>query len=291
MYPAACNYRAPTSLAEVSRLLGEEEVKLIAGGQSLLPMMRLRLSRPRVVVDLRWVPDLAFIRAEDSALHIGAMTTQATIEDNAAIQQRWPWLTETAAAVGDRQVRNLGTIGGSLAHSDPSADWTAMALANDATISLHGVAGRRTVQVEPFLRGAFDPWLEPTEVVTCVTFPARQATTVGAYWKFRHPASGYAVAGAAIVLSLEDDGHFRDVRVAITGVAPIAYRARRVEEALETERVQTVDVAVVCAGATHGVDALSDTFADAEYRAHLASLVTERALSAALARHSTSART
>jgi aerobic carbon-monoxide dehydrogenase medium subunit len=288
VYPASFEYCAPTSLAEVSRLLADDagaaEVKLIAGGQSLLPMLRLRLIRPRLVVDLQRVPGLATIGYDPKVLQLGAMTTHASIEDSAELGQHWPWLAETAAAIGDRHIRNLGTIGGSLAHADPSADWTAMALAGEAVLEVSGTGGARSVSAEPFLRGAYETSLEPSEVVTSVSFPTRQQATGGSYRKFRHPASGYAVAGAAVVLSLGPDDRLSEVRVGITGVASIAYRARAVELALEGEQPTPQALVGAAAEAAHDVEALADTFADAEFRAHLAMIVTERALIAALQR-------
>ncbi len=288
MYPASFDYCAPVSLAAVSRLLADDagaaEVKLIAGGQSLLPMLRLRLIRPRLLVDLRRVPGLATVRHEPTALHLGALTTHASIEDSAELGQAWPWLAETAASIGDRHIRNLGTIGGSLAHADPSADWTAMALAGEAVLEVSGTNGVRSVPAERFLRSAYETSLEPSEVVTSVSFRSRAHPTGGAYRKFRHPASGYAVAGAAVVLSIGADGSLSDVRVGITGVASIAYRARGVEQTLEGEQPTPETLVGAAAHAAREVEAVADTFADAQFRAHLATIVTERALFAALQR-------
>jgi carbon-monoxide dehydrogenase medium subunit len=292
MYPSSFDYRAPTTLEEVSRLLTENDVKLIAGGQSLLPMLRLRLVRPKLVVDLARIPGLSYIRQQSERLQLGAMTTQAEIEDNVELVRQWPWLVETAASIGDRQIRNLGTIGGTLAHADPSADWAAMVLAADAMLEVYGTNGRRAILAEEFLRSAYETALNASEVVTSIIFPARQQPTSGAYRKFRHPASGYAVAGAAVVVSLEADGRLSNVRVGVTGVASIAYRARFVELALEGEPAEQDRLVAAAARAAHGVEPLADTFADAEFRGHLAALVTERALVAALerVRRSTSAR-
>jgi carbon-monoxide dehydrogenase medium subunit len=211
------------------------------------------------------------------------MVRHADIEDSAKLRDRTPWLVETAGAIGDRQVRNLGTIGGSLAHADPSADWTAMALAAEAHVVVTGRRGERSVAAEEFLRGAFDTCLELSEIVTSVSFPVRDRASAGAYAKFRHPASGYAVAGAAVLLSVGRDNRLCEVRVSITGVGPVAYRARQVEQELETEPLDA-HIAAAASHAADGVEVLADTFADREFRAHLATIVTERAVQSALQR-------
>jgi carbon-monoxide dehydrogenase medium subunit len=284
MYPSSFDFLAPATLEEASHLLAEDDVKLIAGGQSLLPLLRLRLVRPRLIVDLRRIPGLSYIRCERDSLHIGALTPQADIEDSVELWDRWPWLAETAASIGDRQVRNLGTLGGTLAHSDPSADWPAMVLAAEAVLTMRGTDGTLSVPAEQFLMSPFETALKQSEIVTSIDFPSRDQPTVGAYRKFRHPASGYAVAGAAVVLSVGANRRLSSARIGITGVASVAYRARAVEVELEGSEPDTELVRKAASKAAVGIEAVADTFADREFRAHLACIVTERALVAALER-------
>src|SRR5712691_8484183 len=195
MYPAPFEYHAPRSIAEAIALLTQhgDQAKVISGSQSLVPLMKLRLTTPAHVVDLRKVPGMSGIREEGGALVIGALTTHRAIERSEAVRAKLPILPEAAALIGDPQVRNLGTIGGSLAHADPSADWPAVTTALDASVQIAGKKGERTVKIEDFIVGPLTTALGPGELLVQVRVPIPGARSGAAYEKYPHPASRFAV--------------------------------------------------------------------------------------------------
>ncbi len=279
MYPAAFDYKRPASVDEAVALLVEhgDEAKVLAGGHSLIPAMKLRLARPSVVVDIGRIAGLSYIREAGGAIAVGATTTHAEIEASPLLRARSPLLAETAAHIGDMQVRNKGTVGGSLAHADPAADYPAAILALDAEIDVVGPRGRRTVRAADFFVDLLQTAMAPDELLVEVRVPATMATV--AYVKTEQKASGFALAGAAAVVGA--DG----IRVGITGVAAKAYRASGVEQALAGHR--RPDTAAIAAAAAHAADRvepLGDIHASPEYRAHLAQVNTRRAIERALGR-------
>jgi carbon-monoxide dehydrogenase medium subunit len=280
MIPAAFEYRRPETLEEALGILAEhgEDAKLLAGGHSLLPAMKLRLAEPRILVDLRRVGELRFIRDVEGGFSIGAMATHDAIASSALLQEGCPLLGETARAIGDPQVRGWGTLGGSLAHADPAADWPAAMLALDAVMVLAGPGGRREVPATEFFLGLFETALQPGEALVEVRVPATDASV--AYVKTRQKASGFALCGVAAVL---DGGA---ARVAVTGVAAGPYRALEVERALAEAGPAPEALGPASRRAAEGVEPLSDHHASGEYRAHLACLNTRRALERALERAS-----
>jgi carbon-monoxide dehydrogenase medium subunit len=233
MIPSPFDYYAPTSLREALDLLAQHQnAKLLAGGHSLLPLMKLRLAVLPTLIDLGRVPDLAYIREEGDTIAIGAMTTHAEIEGSDLLHRRAPLLPETAAEIGDVQVRNRGTLGGTLAHADPAADYPAALLALEAEFTLTGSNGSRTVPAEQFFVDILTTALEPGEVLTEVRFAADRTGTGSAYRKLHQPASGFAIVGVAARLELDGGRRCRQARVGVTGVAPKGYRATGVENAL-----------------------------------------------------------
>jgi carbon-monoxide dehydrogenase medium subunit len=274
--PAAFDYVRASSVEEALELLARhgEDAKILAGGHSLLPAMKLRLAQPRVLIDLGRVPGLAGIRPADGRIEIGALTTHAEIEASEFLASSCPLLPETAATIGDVQVRNRGTLGGSLAHADPAADWPAAILALDAEIEAAGPGGRRTIPAAEFFVDLFQTALRPGEILTAVR--VRPTGPAVAYEKFAQKASGFAVAGVAAVLS---DG---PARVAVTGVAAKAYRATAAEKALRKLSPASIDAAAE--RAADGVEPLGDLHASAEFRAHLAKVLARRALRRAATR-------
>ena len=279
MYAASFDYHRPSTVDEAIALLTKhgDEAKLLAGGHSLIPAMKLRLARPGVIVDIGRIANLNYIREAGGAIAIGAMTTHQEIESSKVLRDRSPLLAETAAHIGDLQVRNKGTIGGSLAHADPAADYPAAILALDAEIDLTGPRGKRTVKAAEFFVDLLQTAIAPDEILTEIRVPATAKTV--AYEKTEQKASGFALAGAAVVIGA--DG----VRVGITGVAAKAYRATGVEHALAGQR--TPSAAAIAAAAAHaadGVSALGDIHASPEFRAHLAEVNTRRAIERAIAR-------
>lgn len=289
MIPAPFEYHAPTTVADALRLLRTYggEAKLLAGGHSLLPLMKLRLATPAHLIDLGRIPDLRAIRMNGGQVTIGAMATHWSIESSDLLQAHASLLPETAAQIGDLQVRNMGTIGGSVAHADPASDYPAAVLALEATLTAEGPGGRRTIPAADFFTGLYATALAPDEILLEVTAPTRSPGTGSAYLKFPHPASGFAVVGVAAIVHLDAQGRCERVRVGVTGVASVPYRGRAVEERL-TGRAPDPETLAEAAGlVAEGLDVNADIFASADYRAHLARVFTRRALTAALERTTT----
>ena len=206
MYPAQFEYHAPTSVSDALSLLGRfksEDAKILAGGHSLIPTMKLRLAQPKHLIDLRKVPGLGGIKEDGGAIAIGAMTTHWQMESSSLLKQKCPILAETASVIGDPAVRNLGTFGGSLAHADPAADQPATVLALGAEFVCQGAQGRRTVKVDDWFTGLMSTALREDELLVEVRIPAWAAGTGGCYMKFPHPASRFAVVGVGAVVTLD----------------------------------------------------------------------------------------
>jgi aerobic carbon-monoxide dehydrogenase medium subunit len=286
MYPAPFEYHVPRTVAEVVSLLGnfQDDAKIIAGSQSLVPMMKLRLVQPRHVIDLRKVPGLSGISESDGAFLIGALTTHRAIEVSPLVRSRLPMMAEAAGGIGDAQVRNLGTIGGSLSHADPAADWPAATVALDASVRIAGPRGERNVPVEQFISGPLTTTLEANEIVIQVRVPLPGARTGSAYEKLPHPASRFAIVGAAAAVTLDARGSVQRARVALTGLGPKVSRATRVEKALEGNTPSPASLKSVAEKAAEGLELRSDAIGSADYKAQLAAVYTERALRRAVAR-------
>jgi carbon-monoxide dehydrogenase medium subunit len=286
MIPAAFEYHAPRSLDDALRLVERhgDEAKLLAGGHSLLPLMKLRLASPRFIIDLGKIRGLSYIRAEDGQISIGAMTTHALVESSTLLLEKCPLLPETAAQIGDVQVRNRGTIGGSLAHADPAADYPASILALDAEIVALSSAGTRTIPATEFFVDLLTTLLRPGEILTEIRVPVLAARTGTAYQKLHQPASGFAIVGAAARVALSRNGKIEDAAVGITGLGAKAHRAAAVERALRHKAISPKLLADAARHAARGVDPLSDIHASAEYRREMAAVYARRALERAIAR-------
>ena len=284
MYPAKFDYVAPSSLDEALTLLSESggEAKILAGGHSLLPMMKLRLAQPAKLIDLRKVPGLNEIRVDQSGITIGAMVTHAQVAASPEIQRALPMLPEAAHMVGDLQVRNRGTLVGSLVHADPAGDLPAVFLAVEGEVVARGPNGERTIKASEFFVDILTTALEENEIVTQVRFPSLPPRTGTSYQKFEHPASHYALAGVAALVTLGDGGNIQQIRVGVTGVGPKAYCAEGVEQALQGKGADAI--AQAAEKAADGIDCNDDIHASAEYRAHLARVFTRRAVQAAIER-------
>src|SRR6266446_10824752 len=227
MIPSQFDYHRPTTLDEALRLLSQsEDAKVLAGGHSLLPAMKLRLAQPKTIVDVGRIADLNYIREQNGLIAIGAMTTHFEIESSALLNDKCPLLPELALHIGDVQVRNRGTFGGSLVHADPASDWPAAVLALDAEFEIAGPNGRRTVRAGDFFVEMMQTAVQPSEILCEIRVP--KTTKSVAYVKFAQKASGFAIAGVAVVI----DRPNKTVRVGITGIAPKAYRATGVEKEL-----------------------------------------------------------
>ena len=273
-------YSAPKTLDEALRLLASG-AKPLAGGMSLIPMMKLRLAAPDRLVDLGRIKDLNYIREAGGLIHIGATVTHHEVENSALLRSKCPLLAETASHIGDVQVRNMGTLGGSVAHADPSADYPAAMQALEARFVLKGAKSERTVSANDFFVDTFTTALDPGEIVSEVIVPVDASGSN--YQKVYQPASGFALVGIAARIS-KSGGRLAGVRVGVTGLSNRAYRATGVEQALEGKVGTADEIKTAAALVAQGVDANSDIHASADYRKHLAEVYTARALQAALAR-------
>ena len=283
MIPAQFDYARANTLDEALNLLAQnEDAKILAGGHSLIPAMKLRLIQPPLLVDIGRIKDLSYIREEDGQIRIGAMTTHYQIESSDLLKQICPLLPECAAQIGDLQVRNKGTIGGSLAHSDPAGDWPAAILALNAELVAVSKNGERTIKADDFFVDLLTTALEPGEILREIR--VNKNSTYHAYAKMPHPASGFAVVGVAVNLIMNGSNECQSASIGITGVSSKAYRASAVESALKGASLNDDTVRSAAAHATEGADVNGDLFASADYRRHLAEVYTRRAIEAATKR-------
>jgi carbon-monoxide dehydrogenase medium subunit len=281
--PTQFEYARATSLDDALGKLraARGDAKLLAGGHSLIPLMKLRLSEPKVLIDIARIPGLAGIRETGGRIEIGAATVHHEVATSALLRERCPMLAEAAADIGDPQVRNRGTLGGSLAHADPSADYPAAMLALDAEIHLKSAEGSRTVKAREFFQDLFTVDLKPEEIITAVQFAPVKAA---AYAKLHQRASHYAIVGVAAALDVKD-GKIQTARIGLTGAAPSAVRLTTVEEALAGKAASKESIAAAAALAGTGLDAVNaDIHASEEYRRAMVPVFTRRALERALAR-------
>jgi carbon-monoxide dehydrogenase medium subunit len=281
MIPQEFDYSAPTSLQETLQMIADGERKILAGGMSLIPMMKLRLAAPEHVVDLARVPGLNHIAESGGTIRIGATATHHDIETSTVIRARCPLLVEAASHIGDMQVRNRGTIGGSIAHADPAADYPATLLALEAQVRLASAKSERTVAATDFFIDAFTTALEPGEIVVEVAVPAEESSEGYRYEKVPHPASGFAIVGVAARIK-KSGAKISMARIGVTGMGAHAFRALEAERLLEGGA--GLDQAIATVG--QGVEANADLYASAEYRKHLARVRAKRAISVALTRAS-----
>ena len=284
MKPAPFAYADPRTVEDAVALLAEHgvDVKAIAGGQSLMPLLNMRLARPSVVVDLNRVEGLDYIRQEDGWLTIGAMTRQRAIERSDLVQRAQPLLHAATRCIAHPQIRNRGTIGGSLAHADPAAEYPAVALLLDAELRIAGPSGARTVPARDFFVTYLTTALEPEELVTGVRVPVLPERTGWSFLEVSRRHGDFALAGAAATLTLSAGGECASARIVLFGVAPTPVRAEAAEALLTGERPGAVLFEEAGRLAGEGLDeALSDVHASAEYRRHLARVLTRRALTEA----------
>jgi carbon-monoxide dehydrogenase medium subunit len=284
MIPATFEYCAPHSISEAVNFLAahKEDVKILAGGQSLLPLMKMRLAKPAYLVDIGRIPGLDTIVEDDgNNIVIGAMTNHAQMEFSGLLKRRCPLLPQTAATIADVQVRNRGTIGGSLAHADPAGDVPAAVLALEAEIKAVGPNGERWIKVEDFFLGLLMSVLEPDEIVTAIKVPATDGEKT-AYLKAAPRSSGFAVVGVAVRMTVDSTGTCRAIALALTGVTDKAYRADRVENMLVGQKLDVKLIEAAAVESTRNVDVIEDINGSSEYRTHLTQVYVARAIQAAL---------
>ena len=281
MFPASFEYHRAGSVKEALSMLQQygDDGKLLAGGHSLIPMMKLRLAQPAHLVDIGGIRELASIREEGGKVVIGGLATHHAVEISDVVRAKLGMLAECASVIGDIQVRNRGTMGGSLAHADPAADYPAAVLALEGEIKIEGTGGSRTVKADDFFLDLMTTAVKPGEMLTQVAFAPVPAGAGFTYMKHRQPASGFAMVGIAALVTLDKKGNFDRVRVGVTGLGPKPFRAKAVESALQGKNAQAI--AGAAAHAADGIDALSDIHAAADFRAELARVYTRRALETA----------
>jgi carbon-monoxide dehydrogenase medium subunit len=282
MIPAEFDYvRARTLDEAISLLTANEDAKILAGGHSLIPAMKLRLAAPSMLIDIASINDLSYIREEAGQIRIGAMTTHYQIESSDLLKEICPLLPECARHIGDVQVRNKGTIGGSVVHSDPAGDWPAAVIALKADLVVNNKNGERVIKSDDFFVDLLTTALQPGEILREIRVSKSNGTTGHAYAKMPHPASGFAVVGVAASLSFGDNGICNNAAIGITGVSSKAFRAVEVEKVLNGTKLDDDVISRAATHAAHGVEINGDLFASADYRRHLAEVYTRRAITAA----------
>jgi len=285
MIPAQFDYVRANTLEEAVSLLSQnEDAKILAGGHSLIPAMKLRLAQPPLLVDISRIADLTYIREEEGQIRIGAMTTHYQIESSDLLKNICPLLPECASHIGDLQVRNKGTISGSVAHADPAGDWPAAIIALNAEVVATSKNGERTIKADDFFVDMLTTSLEPGEILREIRINKTNGRRGHAYAKMPHPASGFAVVAVAANLSFNGGSQCKSASIGVTGVSSKAYRAAAVESALTGATVNDETILTAANHATDGVDVNGDVFASDEYRKHLAAVYVRRAIAAAIQR-------
>lgn len=286
MIPAQFDYMAPKTLDEAVGLLAQhpDEAKILAGGHSLIPAMKLRLATPQILIDIGRINDLSYIREEGEQIRIGAMTTHYRLESSDRLREICPLLPECAAQIGDVQVRNKGTIGGSLAHSDPAGDWPAAIIALDAELVAVSAGGERVIKAVDFFVDMLTTALGPDEILREIRINAPTGRFGQAYLKVAQPASGFAVVGVAVALTRDNNGACASAGIGITGVASKVYRASAVEQAIIGSGLDDQAIGAAATHATDGVSVNGDLYASDAYRSHLARVYTRRAIETATSR-------
>jgi carbon-monoxide dehydrogenase medium subunit len=280
MFPASFGYVAAHSVEEALQLLTQqgEDVKLLAGGHSLIPAMKLRLASPRTLIDLGTIPGLRGVRSDGDTLAIGALTVHADVASSDLVRKHLAGLAEAASVIGDVQVRNRGTIGGSVAHADPAADFPVILTALNASFVLQSMSGSRTVAADDFFTDFYTTAMTAHEVLTEIRVPLPAATSGTAYVKLPHPASGYVVVSAGVLITRQASGSCASARVALGGLGSGPIRARGTETELQGKSLTPEVIAAAAAKAAENTDPSEDTYASAEYKRHVATVYARRAI-------------
>jgi carbon-monoxide dehydrogenase medium subunit len=286
MFPANFGYVAARSLDEALQLLNQhgEDAKLLAGGHSLLPAMKLRLASPRTLIDLGTVPGLSSVRLDGDKLAIGAMTVHADVGSSDLVRKHFPGLIDAASVIGDVQVRNRGTIGGSVAHADPAADFPVILTALNASFVLKSIEGVRTVPADEFFTDYFTTAMTANEILIEIQVPLPPANSGSAYQKLAHPASGYVVVSAGAMITRQQSGSCASARIAIGGLGSGPSRAAASEMQLQGKALDRQNIAAAAAKAAEGTDADDDIYASADYKRHMATVLARRAIEDAVRR-------
>jgi aerobic carbon-monoxide dehydrogenase medium subunit len=279
MYPASFDYFAPTTLDEAQALLQEygEDAKVLAGGQSLIPLMKLRFASPRALVDINGISELSDLEEREGALHVGALVRHKACERSALLRGRWATLGDAAPLISDPIVRNLGTVGGSLAHADPQGDWGSVMLATQAEITVRGPSGTRTIPIDEFFEGPFTTALEPTEILTGVRIPDPGARAGGTYLKLERKVGDYATVGVAVHVSFSN-GSVDTAGIALTGVGPKNLRGEAAEQALAGQALDDEAISEAARLAAEAAEPRTDIRGTEEYKRSVVRVFVERGL-------------
>ena len=285
MIPAAFEYAVARDVAHAIQLLASSggEGKVLAGGQSLIPLMKFRLAQPALLVDINRVAGLGEIR-ENGELRIGALVREADLEANAIIRQRYPILVDTTQVIADPLVRNLATVGGNLAHADPANDHPATMLALRASVVLQGPKGERVIPIDDFFLDTFTTAMRPDEILTEIRIPKPAPRTGGAYLKLERKVGDFAIAGVAAMVRLDEKGKVASAGIGLTNVGLTAIRARDAEDSLRGQTPDEKSIATAAAAAAKAAQPVSDLRGPAEYKRDVVRVLTQRALAKAIAR-------
>jgi aerobic carbon-monoxide dehydrogenase medium subunit len=286
MYPASFDYLAPRNIEEAVELLGRygEDAKLLAGGQSLVPMMKLRLARPKYLIDINRIPNLDYLREQSGQIHCGAMTRHLQMEESSLIRERIPILCEAASRIGDAQVRNRGTLGGGLVEADPSGDWGAVALALNARMKCAGPHGDRLIAAQDFFTFAYTTALPGDEMVTEVIFPLPNPESGGAYLKLERVAGDFAIVSAAVQIDVDKNGLCQSIGIGVTGAGVVPQKALSVENLLQGKTITPERIDEAGWLVQQKAEPLEDTRGSADYKKKALGAVLRRALREALRR-------
>ena len=286
MYPQKFEYLCPETLEDAIELLSRygSEARVLAGGQSLIPLMKLRLASPKYLIHLGGIQGLSAIEERSGMICLGALTLYAEIEESSLVKSKLPILHDAVSMIGDVQIRNLGTLGGNLAHADPAGDLAPVLLALDAQVNTVGASEKRTLKIQELIVDAYSTDLESDEVVTQVLVPVPQKGSGGAYLKFERRAGDFAVASVGVQVSLKKDGTCRDIAVGLGAVGITAIRARQAEALLRGKQVDDALAKSAAAEAAAAADPFSDIRGSAEYKRHLVGVLFQRALKIAFKR-------
>lgn len=286
MKPAPFEYAAPKNIGEVIEILSErgDEAKVLAGGQSLGPLLNMRLATPKLLVDINGVSELAYMRQQDGFLKVGALTRQRVLERSISVPKGWPLLGQAAPYIGHMAIRNRGTICGSIAHADPAAELPAVTVALRAKLGIAGAKGERTVEASRFFLNYMTTDLAPDEILVEVGFPPLPPRTGTAWEETARRHGDFALVGVAAVVTLDEEGKCKDARLVYAGVAPTPFEAQKAEQLILGERLEEDLIEEAAEEAAAGCEPVSDIHASAAYRRHLTGILTRRALRGALRR-------
>jgi carbon-monoxide dehydrogenase medium subunit len=286
MIPPAFEYMRPKTIPEAITLLQQhgEDAKILSGGQSLIPMMKLRIARPGYLIDINRIPGLSYIKEEDGFLKIGGLTREAELEASPLIRSKYPILIDTAHVIADPQVRNLATVAGNLAHGDPANDHPATMLALDAQVVATGSRGERVIPIEGFFLSLFSTALQPDEILTEIRIPLALPHSGGAYFKLERKVGDFATAAVAAQLTLDSSGAVQKVGIGLTNVGPTPIKVQKAENFLRGKKLDEANIRQVAQMAADDAQPSSDLRGPAEYKKGLIKELAKRALSRAAER-------